>query len=133
MLFMRGVLRMPFHWQIWIGVLVVVNGIAPFFFLSEPVAILTVAAMITGGLVGEALTQVQGFTKLLGAMHGSWVPMFVFQLIVFFGEDPTGAFRSWLIASLIVTAISLVIDVADVVSYVRGDRTDLLSDLVEAH
>ena len=133
MLFMRGVLRMPFHWQIWIGVLVVVNGIAPFFFLSEPVAIVTVAAMITGGLVGEALTQVQGFTKLLGVMHGSWVPMFVFQLIVFFGEDPTGAFRSWLIASLIVTAISLVIDVADVVSYVRGDRTDLLSDLVEAH
>ena len=134
MLFVQGVLRMPAIWQAWIGVLVLVNFVGPFFFLSESAAIVTLVAMITGGLVGEALTQVQGFTKLLGLMHGSWVPMFVFQLIVLFGDEPTGAFQTWLIASVIVSGISLVIDVADVAAgldaqppvgslhYLVGDR-----------
>ena len=127
MLFVRGVLRMPVPWQVWIGVLVVINGIGPLFFLGETVAIVTLAAMITGGIVGEVLTQVQGFTKLLGLMHGSWVPMFVLQLIVLFSGDPTGNFQVWLIASTAVTGISLVIDVADVVSYLKGNREDLLA------
>ena len=53
MLFVRGVLRMPVPWQVWIGVLVIINGIGPLFFLGETVAIVTLAAMITGGIVGE--------------------------------------------------------------------------------
>lgn len=128
MLFMRGVLRMPIYWQLWIGVLVLANFIGPLFFLSEPSAVVTLVAMVAGAIVGEALTQAQGFTKLLGVMHGSWVPMFAFQLITLFGDEPTGGFRIWLIFATIVTAASLVIDVVDVIAYLRGDHTDLLSE-----
>ena len=53
-------------------------------------------------------------------------------MIVLFGDEPTGAFQTWLIASVIVSGISLVIDVADVVAYLRGERSDLLSDIRQA-
>lgn len=127
MLFLQGFLRMPRVWQVWVGVLVLINGIGPLLFLGETVAIVTLVGMATGGIVGEVLTRVQGFTKLLGLMHGSWVPMFVLQLIVLFGEGPTGNFQVWLVASALVTGVSLIIDAWDVAEYLRGNRTDLLS------
>ena len=110
MLFLQGLLRMPRIWQVWVGVLVLLNAIGPLFFLSETAAVVTLVGMAAGGLVGEALTRAQGFTKLLGLMHGSWVPMFVVQLIVLFGGDATGNFQVWLIAATAVTGISLIID-----------------------
>ncbi len=124
--FMSGVLKMPFVWQVWIFILVLVNGVGPLFFLSESVALVTLSAMIVGGITGEVLTRVQGFTKLLGLMHVSWVPMLVLQIWVLLIENPTGMFAFWLFISALVTITSLIIDIIDVIKYLRGDRKDLL-------
>jgi hypothetical protein len=126
--FMKGVRRMPIIWQIWLGILMLVNGIGPLFFLSENVAVVTLVAVMTGGIIGSILTEVQGFTKLLGVMHAPWMPMLALQLLVIANEKPTGTFAVWLYASTAVTFISLAIDVADVTSYLRGNKKDLLNE-----
>ena len=50
--FLAGVRRMPVFWQLWLVVLMVANGIGPLFYLSEPVAIVTLVAFVTGGVIG---------------------------------------------------------------------------------
>ena len=126
MKFMAGVRKMPLFWQGWLGILMLINGVGPLFFLSEDVAVVTLVAMMAGGIAGGVLTQAQGFTKLLGLMHLPWIPMFVLQVLVLYQTNPEGSFKLWLIASAAVTFISLIIDILDVASYLRGNRTDLL-------
>ena len=59
-------------------------------------------------------------------MHGPWVALFALQLIVLKNGVPEGGFGKWLVASTAVTFLSLIIDVMDIASYMRGNRTDLL-------
>lgn len=125
--FLAGVRRMPVFWQIWLVVLMIVNGIAPFFYLSEGVAIVTLVAFATGGVIGAILCEVQGFTKLLGLMHGPWVALFALQILVLRAGVSPGGFRNWLLVSTLVTFLSLILDIADVVAYLKGNRSDLLA------
>ena len=128
MLFMRGVRKMPWFWQLWVLLLVVVNGVGPCLFLSEQVAVVTLVAVALGGIIGEILCHVQGFTKLLGLMHTPWVPMFALQVLVLSSGTATGLFAKWLLVSTGITFVSLLLDVLDVVHYLRGNHKDLLKD-----
>ena len=126
MKFMAGVRRMPIFWQLWLALLMLINGVGPLFFLNETVAILTLVGVLSGGLIGMVLCETHGFTKILGVMHGPWVVVLALQLIVLKDGMPEGNYGKWLVASAVVTFLSLVIDVIDVAAYVRGDRADLL-------
>lgn len=126
--FVRGCLMMAPVWQFWILIMVLGNGVAPFFFLFEPVAMITVVSFCTGGLIASAMASSHGFTKLLGVMHGPWVPMVAFQVYVLAYQNPTGVFKTWLIASIVVSSVSIVLDAVDIVRYMMGERTDLLAE-----
>lgn len=128
MLFMRGLRKMPWYWQVWVLVLVLINGVGPCLFLQEKVAVVTLVAVLLGGILGEVLCHLQGFTKLLGLMHAPWVPMFVLQILVLSSGKADGLFAQWLWVSAGITFLSLVLDVLDVVQYLRGNRKDLLQE-----
>lgn len=108
------------------SIMVIVNLVMPFFFLKESIAIVTIVAVIFGGAIGEAITRTHGFTKLLSVMHGPWIPVFVLQLLVLIKDNPQGNFKTWLLASTVITGTSLIIDVIDLIKYIKGDRKDLL-------
>ena len=127
MKFMAGVRKMPVFWQLWLLVLMVINGVGPLFFLNKSVSIVAIVAVLSGGAIGMVLCEAHGFTKLLGVMHGPWVALFALQLIVLGNGVPEGGFGKWLVASTFVTFISLLIDMIDVASYLRGNKTDLLA------
>lgn len=127
MKFMAGVRKMPILWQLWLVLLMMINGVGPLFFLSESVAVVALVAVISGGIIGVVLCETHGFTKILGVMHGPWVALLALQLLVLREGVAAGGFRNWLLASTTVTLVSLIIDAVDVVSYLKGNRTDLLA------
>ncbi len=127
--FHRGLLGMPLHWQLWLGMLIGANLIAPLFFLEQVEARVTIAALLISLALMTALTARFGFSRILGLGHVAWLPLLVF-LVGRLAEVPeASAFGVWLRTVIVLDAISLVIDAVDVVRYLRGDRAETVPAL----
>ncbi len=118
--FMSGVFGLHPIWQVWLLLMAVVNGVMPLLFLPDLAAVVTLAGVISGAILGLLLVRLQGFTKLLGLMHVPWIPMLTTQIWLYPGFDSASDYSMWLTSAIAVTAISLVIDVVDVTIFFRG-------------
>lgn len=127
--FNLGVLGMPLHWQLWVVMLVGANIVAPFFFLDHVEARITLAAGLLGLGLMTALTGRFGFSRIVGLGHAAWIPLLAF-LVSSLGEIPSSTgLGLWLRFVIVLDAISLVLDAADVVRFVRGDRDEVVAGL----
>ena len=126
--FMRGLRSLAGPWQMWVGLLVVLNMLAPLVFLYRSEAQYTLAATLAGGMIGMLLVKVQGFTRLLGLMHIFWIPLVAYLWVQMPYIPLIDAFGIWVRAVLIVDVISLVIDAVDVARYMAGERKSLLEE-----
>ena len=73
------------------------------------------------------LTGRFGFTRILGLGHIFWIPLVIY-LISRIGSYPaTEVYGLWMRSVIILNSISLVIDITDVVRYIRGDRTETVA------
>ena len=122
--FNAGVRSLHPLWQLWVLGLLMVNGIMPMFFIGELAAVVTLAGMVSGGLLGLILVRLHGFTKLLGLIHLPWVPMLAAQVGLHPGFDGNDPYSLWLSVSIVLTALSLLIDSIDVAAYLRGEQAD---------
>ena len=119
--FMRGLLRMPGPWRIWVGLLLAVNLGLPWFYIGHAEAWATLIAISVGGIIQIAIYGKLGFVRLLGIGHIFWlglVPWLWFRLDATADE----AMRVWMISVIICNTLSIIIDISDVVRYVRGER-----------
>lgn len=127
--FNQGVLGMSWPVKLWLFVLVAANGVAPLVFLQHFEAQMILGAMLVGATLMSLLTARFGFTRILGLGHIPWIPLLgwlAFRL----GEIPADdAFGLWIRTVMVVNALSLVLDTADVVRYVAGDRKELVTGL----
>ena len=115
---------MPLGWRLWVAVLIAVNAVAPLFFLDRPEARWTLAAITFAGWVMALLTAWRGFTRLLGAGHAPWL-ILVPWLVSRWPEAPLDTpFGLWLRIVVAINAASLILDAADVVRYLAGDRAE---------
>ena len=122
--FMRGLFKMPIYAQLWVGLLIIVNGIVPLFFLGRVEAQATLGIFLAGGLLMMALTALSGFSRLLGAGHFLW---FILLGLLWTRLDQIPAddfFGLWIRALMLINAISLIIDVTDIVRYALGDHAE---------
>ena len=127
--FNKGVLGMPIGWQLWLVTLVAVNGVGPLFFLGRLEAQAVLAAMMAGAALMTTLTARFGFTRILGLGHVFWLPLLGF-LLWRLGDIPaSSAFGMWVRAVIVLDGLSLVIDAADVMRYVKGDRAETVAGL----
>lgn len=127
--FNRGVFGMPPHWQLWLGILVGANGVAPFFFLERVEAQVTIAAFFVSVTLMTVLTAQFGFSRILGLGHVAWLPLLAF-LVVSATEVPAASgFGLWLHTVIVLDAISLVLDSVDVVRFLGGDRAETVPGL----
>ncbi len=127
--FNKGVMKMPIQWQLWLLLLVCVNLIIPLFFIDRLEARLVVGAFLGSVLLMTILTAVSGFTRLLGLGHILWLPLLYFlwtRLDQIPGDD---LFGLWVRVLMMLNAVSLVIDAADVIRYVAGDRAETVKGL----
>ena len=127
--FNRGLLGMPLHLRLWVGMLIGANLVAPLFFLEHIEARVTLAAGLIGMALMTALTGRFGFSRIVGLGHVAWLPLLTF-LVGSVAEVPaTTGFGLWLRSVIVLDAISLVFDAVDAVRFARGDRAETVPDL----
>ena len=127
--FNLGLMRMPVPARLWLMLLITANMIIPLFFLGRLEAQVVLAALLASMMLMTALTAISGFTRLLGVGHVFWVPLLWF-LWTRLDQTPSDSFFGvWLRILMTLNALSLVIDTADVIRYVRGDRGETVKGL----
>ncbi len=127
--FNKGVMKMPVQWQLWLLLLVCVNLIIPLFFIDRLEARLVVGAFLGSVLLMTILTAVSGFTRLLGLGHILWLPLLYFLWTRLDQIPGDNLFGIWVRTLMMLNAVSLVIDAADVIRYVAGDRAETVKGL----
>lgn len=105
----------------WAVVLIAINACA-LLFINTPYGQANLFALGAAILVMSILHARLGFVRLLGVGHVFWIPM----LLWFAANLPDRATQPWLyawvFALMVCNCVSLVIDMIDVVRYVRGER-----------
>jgi hypothetical protein len=131
--FNKGVMKMPMHWQVWLMLLVLANMIVPLFFLGRREAQVVIGVFVASAVMQVVLTSVTGFTRLLGLGHILWFPLLYFLWMRLEQNPADDFFGLWIRMVMVLNALSLVIDVVDVVRYIAGDRSETVEALVETH
>ncbi len=108
--------------RVWLGVLILLNGIVPLWFLDHLEAWVAMAALHGGFLVGVVLFQRYGLTRLLGLMHAPMIPLVIFLWIRLPDTPVETPFGLWLRAVIVLDSIALVFDMTDVIKYLAGDH-----------
>ena len=124
--FPRAMLTMPKVWQAWIGLMLVLNGVIPLVYFGHTEGKVVFAVFVLSALLMTAIHHAKGFVRLIGVGHFVWFPLIAWLATRL--DDVDGLMRVWLIALIAVNGLSLVVDVVDLVRYLRGDRNIPVSD-----
>lgn len=122
--FLKGALSLHPFWRGWLLVLMGANLVVPLIFRDylEARVIFGVFMVVAPLMMG--FTAKFGFTRILGVPHFLWFGLLPW-LVLRLEEVPLDSdFGPWLRAVIAIDAVSLVFDVADVIRYARGDRSD---------
>lgn len=120
--FNRGVFGLPVHLQVWVGTLVLVNIIAPLFFLEKVEAWASIAAGTLGIGIMSMLTLRFGFSRIIGIGHVAWLPLIAFLGTRLADTSAVDTFGIWIRLVILLDVISLAFDAVDVYRYARGER-----------
>jgi len=120
--FLRTLLRSPKPVLTWVALLMTVNMIVPFFFLDTLEAKVVLAGVMIGAVLQTAIFSSKGFVRLLGLGHIAWVPMVIWLWMRLDTAPAESSFGAWMLSVIVLNSISVVIDTADVIRYIRGER-----------
>ena len=123
---MRGLLKLPLPIQLWLVVLMLFNMVLPLAFWAQAEARIIFGTVVVAALLMVLITWWVGFTRLLGLGHFVWYPLLYYlwtRLPTHPADQPFGLYLRIL---MILNAISLVLDVADVLRYMYGGRAELV-------
>ncbi len=127
--FNKGLLKQPFHVQLWLVLLVAVNLVIPLFYLGRIEARVVALTFLIAAVLMTVLTALSGFSRLLGLGHFVWFPLLYFLWTGLEQIPADDFFGIWVRVLMILNAISLVIDVVDVIRYIAGDREETVEGL----
>ncbi len=125
--FLRGLWILSPFWRGWVGLLIVVNGVVPLFFLARQESRVVLAVFVIGAMLQMIIFRAKGFVRLLGIGHVLWIPMLVWLWPRSVAAGLDSSFGVWLAAVLVADLVSLLIDAADVVRYALGERQPSLT------
>lgn len=108
----------PRIWCVW---LVLVNAACLFFieYLEAQVVLAVTSAAV---LLQAVMYQKMGFTRLLGIVHLGWIPMFAWMAGRIDTIQSDDTLTVWVGILFATNLMSLVIDLSDVVRFIRGER-----------
>ena len=127
----RGLGRMPVRWKPWLISLLAANMIVPLFYITRLEAKVVLGVALLGGATFVVLTAFTGFSRLLGLAHFWWIPLVFFLSNRLDSYPATTAYGIWLRAVIVLDTGSLILDLANVVRYLRGDRNEMVAGLSE--
>ena len=80
----------------------------------------------TGLLAATIMTVLHaklGYVRLVGIGHFVWIPMLIWLVFRLDHIREGTLFYGWLVTLMAMDTVSLLIDIVDLVRYLRGDRT----------
>ena len=105
-------------WNVW---LVGVN-LGCLYFIQHVEAQVVLATTLIAVLGQGAIYSRTGFTRVLGATHILWVPMFAWMATRLDTIQAQPELATWLAVLLVTNVGSMVIDTLDVRRFLRGER-----------
>lgn len=119
--FNKKIFGMKFPWNLWMGILILINVGGGLLFIRTMEGQLALVCMMASFLIMWGIYVQKGFVRLLGLGHLiAWIPQMVFYIQMV--EKAAGWFQYWIISVLVVNGVSLLIDFVDVVRYSLGDK-----------
>ena len=115
------------HWRIWVGLLVVENFLAPIFFITIPEGQVVLGTGMAAVVIQLVIFSRLGFVRLLGLSHAPWIWLVFWLWGRLEAAGLEGALGYWMGALIVVNSLSLVIDVVDLLRYLRGERALILA------
>jgi hypothetical protein len=119
--FLRNIFKMPMIWWPWMAGLPLIN-LSSIFFLPRIEAWVILGTGLLAGTIMTILHAKLGYVRLLGVGHFVWIPMLtwlVFRLNHIPGDT---LLHDWILTLIVMDTVSLLIDIVDLVRYLRGDR-----------
>ena len=97
-------------------------NLSSIFFLPRVEAWVVLGTGLLAATIMTVLHAKLGYVRLVGVGHFVWIPMLIW-LVFRLNYIPRGTlFRGWIFTLIAMDTVSLLIDVADLVRYLRGDR-----------
>lgn len=107
----------PLWVMAWISVLVVVN-MSSLAYWDQSLARWVAGIFLIQGAIMMALYSVYGYEKILGLAHIFWIPLLVYVFLNL--GSYAGSFQSYLIVLFCINALSVVVDIYDVITYFKN-------------
>jgi hypothetical protein len=109
-------------WWPWMAGLPLIN-LSSIFFLPRMEAWVVLGTGLLAATIMTVLHAKLGYVRLVGIGHFVWIPMLIW-LVFRLDHIPQGTlYYGWLLTLITMDTVSLLIDIIDLVRYLRGDRT----------
>jgi hypothetical protein len=125
--FLGDASRFDIGWRVWFWLLPGVNILAPLFFLGRLESWITLSASVLAAVVVVSLHRRLGWVRLLGIGHFPWIGLVPWLVSRYLTTSPGGVFATWMLAVIFIDSACLAIDFVDVLRYLGGDRTPIVS------
>jgi hypothetical protein len=120
--FLRNIFKMPMVWWPWMAGLPLVN-LSSIFFLPRMEAWVVLGTGLLAATIMTVLHTKLGYVRLVGIGHFVWIPMLIWLVFRLDHIVKGTLYYGWLLTLITMDTVSLLIDIVDLVRYLRGDRT----------
>lgn len=120
--FNKGLLQSRPTIKLWLLAMVTLNLIIPIALIPNQVALVVIATMMSSMGLMTLLTARYGFSRILGLGHILWIPLSFYLFSLWQEHSLHSPFGLWLRLLTLINLISLVIDTADVIRFLKGER-----------
>jgi hypothetical protein len=127
--FNKGLMNQALPVRLWVGLMVIFNMIIPLFYLERLEAQVVLACLMASMALMTYITATTGFSRLMGLGHIFWIPLLYFLWMSLDQIPAEGLFGLWVRTLMVINAASLILDGADVLRYLTGERAEIVKGL----
>jgi hypothetical protein len=124
--FVQDLRKMPLTVQAWLMILGISNMMIPIVLFKHMEAGIMLLSTIIGFTIGVLLHKRKGMTRILGCMHAPWLVAVFFLIKGIVTSGAYDLYTLWMAIALVLTSISLIIDIRDVAKYYSGHKESII-------
>ena len=118
---LKNMFKMPMAWWPWMAGLPLMN-LFSIFFLPRTEAWVVLGTGLLAATIMTALHAKLGYVRIVGIGHFVWIPMLVWLAFRLETIREDTLFRGWILSVMAMDTVSLLLDIMDLIRYLRGDR-----------
>lgn len=120
--FLKNMFKMPMIWWPWMAGLPLIN-LSSILFLPRTEAWVVLGTGLLATTIMTVLHAKLGYVRLLGIGHFVWIPMLIWLGFRLENILEDTLFQGWILTLMVMDTVSLLLDIIDLMRYLRGDRS----------